>query len=168
VLRYVAKVTINPAIIQGVSHLIGSVEVGKVADLVLWDPKFFGAKPQMVLKGGMIAWSVMGDPNASLPTPQPVIYRPMFGGMGRRLQTGRITFVSQAAKELGVCEKLGLKSRVEAVRGVRSLSKHCMVRNGLTPHIEVDPETFAVKVDGVHATVPPARRVSLGQLYFFS
>jgi len=168
VLRYVAKVTINPAIIQGVSHLIGSVEVGKVADLVLWDPKFFGAKPQMVLKGGMIAWSVMGDPNASLPTPQPVIYRPMFGGIGRRLQTGRITFVSQAAKELGVCEKLGLKSRVEAVRGVRSLSKYCMVRNGLTPHIEVDPETFAVKVDGVHATVPPAKSVSLGQLYFFS
>jgi len=168
VLRYVAKVTINPAIIQGVSHLIGSVEVGKVADLVLWSPRFFGAKPQMVLKGGMIAWSVMGDPNASLPTPQPVIYRPMFGGMGRRLQTGRITFVSQAALERGVHEKLGLKSRVEAVRGIRCLSKGCLVRNSLVPNIEVDPETFAVKVDGVHATVPPAQHIPLSQRYFFS
>ncbi|MBQ2760656.1 MAG: urease subunit alpha [Mailhella sp.] len=168
VLRYVAKVTINPAIIQGVSHLIGSVEKGKVADLVLWDPRFFGAKPQMVLKGGMIAWSVMGDPNASLPTPQPVIYRPMFGGIGLRRQTGRIIFVSQAAKELGVGEKLGLRSRVEAVRGMRTLSKHCMVRNAFLPKVEVDPETFAVTVDGVHATVPPARSVALGQLYFFS
>ena len=168
VLRYVAKVTINPAIIQGVSHLIGSVEKGKVADLVLWDPRFFGAKPQLVLKGGMIAWSVMGDPNASLPTPQPVIYRPMFGGIGLRQQTGRITFVSQAAKELGVGEKLGLRSRVEAVRGMRSLSKHCMVRNSFLPKVEVDPETFAVTVDGVHATVPAAKSVPLGQLYFFS
>ncbi|WP_446424476.1 urease subunit alpha [Mailhella sp.] len=168
VLRYVAKVTINPAVIQGVSHLIGSVEVGKVADLVLWDPRFFGAKPQMVLKGGMIAWSVMGDPNASLPTPQPVLYRPMFGGMGRRLQTGRITFVSQAALECGVPEKLRLQSRVEAVRCCRNITKRSMVRNDLTPHIEVDPETFAVRVDGVHATVPPARIVSLAQRYFFS
>ncbi|MBQ4616518.1 MAG: urease subunit alpha [Mailhella sp.] len=168
VLRYVAKVTINPAIIQGVSHLIGSVEVGKVADLVLWSPKFFGAKPQMVIKGGMIAWSVMGDPNASLPTPQPVIYRPMFGSLGLRRQTGRITFVSQAARDLGVCEKLGLKSRVEAVRGVRCLSKNSMVRNGVTPRVEVDPETFAVTVDGVHATVPPAQSIPLSQRYFFS
>ena len=168
VLRYVAKVTINPAIIQGVSHLIGSVEKGKVADLVLWDPRFFGAKPQMVLKGGMIAWSVMGDPNASLPTPQPVIYRPMFGGIGLRKQTGRITFVSQAAKELEVCKKLGLKSRVEAVRGTRNLSKHSMVRNAFLPKVDVNPETFAVTVDGVHATVPPAKCVPLGQLYFFS
>ena len=168
VLRYVAKVTINPAVIQGVSHLIGSVEVGKVADLVLWDPRFFGAKPQMVLKGGMIAWSVMGDPNASLPTPQPVLYRPMFGGIGRRLQTGRITFVSQAALECGVPEKLCLQSRVEAVRCCRNITKRSMIRNDLTPHIEVDPETFAVRVDGVHATVPPAQTVSLAQRYFFS
>ncbi len=168
VLRYVAKVTINPAVIQGVSHLIGSVEVGKVADLVLWDPRFFGAKPQMVLKGGMIAWSVMGDPNASLPTPQPVLFRPMFGGIGRRLQTGRITFVSQAALECGVPEKLCLQSRVEAVRCCRNITKRSMIRNDLTPHIEVDPETFAVRVDGVHATVPPAQTVSLAQRYFFS
>lgn len=168
VLRYVAKVTINPARIQGVSHLIGSVEKGKVADLVLWDPRFFGAKPQMVIKGGMIAWSVMGDPNASLPTPQPVLYRPMFGGMGRRLQTGRISFVSQAALDDGIAEKLCLRSRVEAVRGCRSITKRGMVRNDLTPHIEVEPETFAVRVDGVHATVPPAQTLSLAQRYFFS
>ena len=168
VLRYVAKITINPAIIQGVSHLIGSVEKGKVADLVLWSPKFFGAKPQMVIKGGMIAWSAMGDPNASLPTPQPVIYRPMFGGIGRRLQTGRFTFTSQAAVERGIREKLGLVSQVEAVRGIRSLTKKCLVRNCAMPHIEVDPETFAVKADGVHLTVPAVQKVSLGQLYFFS
>ena len=168
VLRYVAKITINPAIIQGVSHLIGSVEKGKVADLVLWSPKFFGAKPQMVIKGGMIAWSAMGDPNASMPTPQPVIYRPMFGGIGRRLQTGRFTFTSQAAVERGIREKLGLVSQVEAVRGIRSLTTTCLVRNCAMPHIEVDPETFAVKADGVHLTVPAVQKVSLGQLYFFS
>ena len=168
VLRYVAKVTINPAIIQGVSHLIGSVEKGKVADLVLWQPQFFGAKPYMVIKSGTIAWSVMGDPNASLPTPQPVIYRPMFGSTGLLQQTSRITFTSQAAMERGIREKLGLKSRVEPVRGIRSLTKHSMVRNNITPHIEVNPETFAVMVDGVHVTVPPVQRASLGQLYFFS
>jgi len=168
VLRYVAKITINPAIIQGVSHLIGSVEVGKVADLVLWQPQFFGAKPYLVIKGGMIAWSVMGDPNASLPTPQPVIYRPMFGSTGRLRQTSRFTFTSQAAVDLGVREKLGLQSNVEAVRGIRNLTKRSMVRNNLTPHIKVDPETFAVTVDDVHITVPPVRHVSLGQLYFFS
>ena len=168
VLRYVAKVTINPAIIQGVSHLIGSVETGKVADLVLWQPQFFGAKPYMVIKSGTIAWSVMGDPNASLPTPQPVIYRPMFGSTGLLQQRSRITFMSQAAVERGVREELGLKSRVEAVRGIRNLTKHAMVRNNATPHIEVNPETFAVMVDGKHVTVPPVQRVSLGQLYFFS
>ena len=168
VLRYVAKITINPAIIQGVSHLIGSVEKGKVADLVLWSPKFFGAKPQMVIKAGSIAWSAMGDPNASLPTPQPVIYRPMFGSIGRRLQTSRFTFVSKAAADRGIREELGLASRVEPVCGMRSLTKKSMVRNSAMPHIEVDPETFAVKADGVHLTVPPAEKVSLGQLYFFS
>ena len=168
VLRYVAKVTINPAIIQGVSHLIGSVETGKVADLVLWQPQFFGAKPYMVIKGGAIAWSIMGDPNASLPTPQPVIYRPMFGSIGRCLQSTRYTFTSQAAMDRGIGEQLGLKSHIEAVHGIRSLTKHCMVRNNLTPHIEVNPETFAVMVDGKHITVPPVQHASLGQLYFFS
>ena len=168
VLRYVAKVTINPAIIQGVSHLIGSVETGKVADLVLWQPAFFGAKPYMVIKGGAIAWSAMGDPNASLPTPQPVIYRPMFGSLGRCLQSTRYTFTSQAAMDRGIGEQLGLKSHLAAVHGIRSLTKQCMVRNNLTPHIEVNPETFAVMVDGKHVTVPPVQNASLAQLYFFS
>ena len=168
VLRYVAKVTINPAIIQGASHIIGSVERGKIADLVLWDPRFFGAKPQMVIKGGMIAWAAMGDPNASLPTPQPIYYRPMFGAIGMRRQTGRITFTSQAAAESGIRERLHLVSRVEPVKGVRSLTKASMVRNSMLPDIKVDPETFAVTVNGVHATVNPAKRVALGQLHFFS
>ena len=168
VLRYVAKLTINPAITQGVSHLIGSVEVGKYADLVLWEPQFFGAKPKMVIKGGMISWANMGDPNASLPTPQPTYYRPMFGGMGLAKPRTRITFVSQAAMERNVREKLGLRSCVEPVCNIRGLNKHDMVRNGNLPKIEVDPETFAVKVDGVHATVKPAQKVALGQLYFFS
>ena len=168
VLRYVAKLTINPAITQGVSHLIGSVEVGKYADLVLWEPQFFGAKPKMVIKGGMISWANMGDPNASLPTPQPTYYRPMFGGMGLAKPRTRITFVSQAAMGRNVREKLGLRSCVEPVCNIRGLNKHDMVRNGNLPKIEVDPETFAVKVDGVHATVKPAQKVALGQLYFFS
>ena len=168
VLRYVAKLTINPAITQGVSHLIGSVEVGKYADLVLWEPQFFGAKPKMVIKGGMISWANMGDPNASLPTPQPTYYRPMFGGMGLAKPRTRITFVSQAAMGRNIREKLGLRSCVEPVCNIRGLNKHDMVRNGNLPKIEVDPETFAVKVDGVHATVKPAQKVALGQLYFFS
>ena len=168
VLRYVAKVTINPAVTQGMSHLIGSVEVGKLADLVLWEPQFFGAKPKIVIKGGMINWANMGDPNASLPTPQPMLYRPMFGALGKALPQTRVTFVSRAACELGIREKLHLKSRVEPVFRIRSLSKRSMVRNGNTPEIDVNPETFAVTVDGVHATVPPIEKVGLGQLYFFS
>lgn len=168
VLRYVAKITINPAITHGFSHLLGSVEIGKVADLVLWEPAFFGAKPKMVIKGGMINWANMGDPNASLPTPQPTYYRPMFGAYGKALTDTRITFVSQAAAERDIKNKLGLCSMVEPVKRIRSLSKHDMVRNGKTPVIDVDPETFAVKVDGVHATVKPASKVALGHLHFFS
>jgi urease subunit alpha len=168
VLRYVAKVTINPAITQGVSHEIGSVEVGKMADLVLWEPAFFGAKPKMVIKGGMINWSLMGDPNASLPTPQPVIYRPMFGAMGAAMPETCVTFVSRAGFDSGVGEKLELRRRTMPVMGTRTLTKRDMVRNGLTPRIDVDPETFAVKVDGKHATAPPAKSVALGQMYFFS
>ena len=145
-----------------------AVEVGKYADLVLWEPQFFGAKPKMVIKGGMISWANMGDPNASLPTPQPTYYRPMFGGMGLAKPRTRITFVSQAAMGRNVREKLGLRSCVEPVCNIRGLNKHDMVRNGNLPKIEVDPETFAVKVDGVHATVNPAQKVALGQLYFFS
>lgn len=168
VLRFVAKVTINPAIAQGVSHLIGSVEVGKLADLVLWDPALFGAKPKYVIKGGMISWAPMGDPNASLPTPQPVIYRPMFGAFGSALHKTCITFTSRAAYENGVADRYGLQRRVEPVYRTRQVTKRDMVRNDATPLIEVDPETFAVRVNGVHATVPPAASIALNQLHFFS
>ncbi|MDM0015555.1 urease subunit alpha [Variovorax sp. J22P168] len=168
VLRYLAKVTINPAVAQGVSHLIGSIEVGKLADLVLWDFAMFGAKPKYVIKGGMVVWYPMGDPNASLPTPQPVIYRPMFGASGSALAKTRYTFTSHAAWENGIADRYGLQSNVEPVRGTRQISKADMVRNSATPTIEVNPETFAVKVDGKHATVPPASEVRLNQLYFFS
>ena len=167
VLRYVAKITINPAIAQGVSHVLGSVEVGKMADLVLWDPRFFGAKPKMVIKGGMINWAAMGDPNASLPTPQPVYYRPMFGAFGKTLQDTCVTFVSQAALEDGVKEKAGLDRQVMAIRNCRTSSKKDLVRNDQTPKIEVNPETFEVKVDGVHATCKPIDVAAMNQRYFF-
>jgi urease subunit alpha len=168
VLRYVAKVTINPAITQGISHILGSIAPGKMADLVLWEPAMFGAKPKMVIKGGLINWSIMGDPNASLPTPQPVMYRPMFGAFGQALPETCISFVSRAAYDNGIANKLGLRRKVMPVYGTRTITKRDMVRNGLTPKIEVNPETFAVKVDGVHATVKPAKSISLNQLYFFS
>ncbi|MBJ9237643.1 urease subunit alpha [Citrobacter braakii] len=167
VLRYVAKITINPAITQGVSHLLGSVEVGKMADLVLWEPQFFGAKPKLIIKGGMINWSLMGDPNASLPTPQPVFYRPMFGAMGKTLQDTCVTFVSQAALADGVKEKAGLERQVVAVNNCRNISKHDLIRNSATPHIDVNPETFAVKVNGVHATCQPIHTAVMNQKYFF-
>ncbi len=168
VLRYVAKVTINPAITQGVSQVLGSVETGKMADLVLWEPAFFGAKPKLVIKNGMINWAPMGDPNASLPTPQPVIYRPMFGAYGTALTNSCVTFVSRAGFDAGVGDRLELRRQVMPVSGTRTLTKPDMVRNGTTPRIEVDPETFAVRVDGVHATVPPSETAALGQMYFFS
>ncbi|WP_336283780.1 urease subunit alpha [Citrobacter arsenatis] len=167
VLRYVAKITINPAITQGVSHIIGSVEVGKMADLVLWEPQFFGAKPKLIIKGGMINWSLMGDPNASLPTPQPVFYRPMFGAMGKTLQDTCLTFVSKAAFEDGIKEKAGLERQVVAVNNCRNISKHDLIRNNATPKIDVNPETFAVKVDGVHATCQPIQTAVMNQKYFF-
>ncbi len=141
--------------------------MGKMADLVLWDPRFFGAKPKMVIKGGMINWAAMGDPNASLPTPQPVFYRPMFGAMGKTLQDTCVTFVSQAALDDGVKEKAGLDRQVIAVKNCRTISKRDLVRNDQTPNIEVDPETFAVKVDGVHATCEPIATASMNQRYFF-
>ncbi|MCF3932044.1 urease subunit alpha [Acuticoccus sp. M5D2P5] len=168
VLRFVAKVTINPAIAQGVSNVIGSVEVGKMADLVLWDTAFFGAKPKMVIKGGMISWALMGDPNASLPTPQPVLYRPMFGTMGSALTKTRVTFTSLAGYEDGIVDRYELKSQVIPVYGTRTITKSSMVRNTSQPNIEVNPETFAVTVDGKHATIEPVTTVPLGQLYFFS
>ena len=168
VLRFVAKVTINPAIAQGVARVVGSIEVGKMADLVLWEPAFFGAKPKMVIKGGMISWALMGDPNASLPTPQPVIYRPMFGAMGSALPRTRVTFTSHAAVEDGIVDRYELKSQVLPVYGTRTITKNSMVRNSALPVIEVNPETFAVTVDGTHATIEPATRLPLAQLHFFS
>lgn len=168
ILRYVAKITINPAVSQGIGHVLGSVSPGKMADLVLWEPAFFGAKPKLVIKGGMINWALMGDPNASLVLPQPLVYRPMFGALGRAMTDTCVSFVSEAAFSAGVKERLGLQRQVIPVKGVRTLTKRDMVRNDLTPRIDVDPETFAVKVDGVHATVPPAQTISLNQLYFFS
>ncbi|MHC3941873.1 MULTISPECIES: urease subunit alpha [Paenochrobactrum] len=168
VLRFVAKVTINPAIAQGISHVIGSVEVGKMADLVLWEPAFFAAKPKMVIKGGLISWAMMGDPNASLPTPQPVIYRPMFGQLGSALPKTRVTFTSHAAMEDGIVERYQLQSQVMPVYATRTVGKKSMVRNDALPTIEVNPETFAVTVDGKHATVEPATSIPMGQLHFFS
>ena len=162
--RYIAKYTINPAIAHGMAHLVGSVEIGKLADLVLWDPAFFGVKPELVLKSGFIAYAAMGDPNASIPTPEPVLYRPMFGAATPR-STG-VTFVSQAALEAEVPRQLGLQKRVEAVRGTRGLRKHDMVRNSATPTIEVDPATYAVHADGVHLTSEPAAVLPLAQRYF--
>ena len=168
VLRYLAKVTINPAITFGVSDYIGSIERGKVADLVLWEPAFFGAKPKMVIKGGLINWSNMGDPNASLPTPQPCLYRPMFGGFGSSMPATCLSFVSNAAFQSGIAERLGLQRQVCPVRRTRQLTKADMVLNGAAPRIEVNPETFEVMVDGVHAYVKPAERFALAQLYWFS
>ncbi len=168
VLRYLAKVTINPAITFGVSDYLGSVEKGKIADLVLWEPHFFGAKPKMVIKGGVINWANMGDPNASLPTPQPCYYRPMFGACGRALPQTCISFVSNAAYENGIKQRLSLERMVLPVRRTRQLTKFDMVRNGGMPRIDVNPETFDVLVNGVRAYVTPAREFPLSQLYWFS
>ena len=168
VLRYMAKITINPAITYGISDILGSVEKGKMADLVLWEPQFFGAKPKMVIKGGFINWASMGDPNASLPTPQPCYYRPMFGAFGQALPKTGVSLVSRAAFDLGIKERLGLERIVYPVRRTRQLTKFDMVRNGATPQIEVNPETFDVIVDGMRAYIPPAKEFSLAQLYWFS
>lgn len=168
VLRYVAKVTINPALTFGLSHVVGSIGVGKMADLVLWEPAFFGAKPKTIIKNGLISWHAMGDPNASLPTPQPVIYRPMFGGFGKALPQSSVSFVSRAALDDGIKDRLGLERQVVAVEGTRTVTKRDLVRNSATPEIKVDPETFAVTADGVHAYVEPAESIRLNQLYFFS
>jgi urease subunit alpha len=164
--RYVSKYTINPAIAHGVSHEIGSVEVGKFADLVLWKPAFFGVKPEMIVKGGFIAWSVMGDANASIPTPQPVIYRPMYGSYGRAVQSTSLTFVSKAALDAGVPAKLGLKKHFSAVKKCRGLSKKDMIHNDALPKIEVDAETYEVRADGVLLTCEPATILPMAQRYF--
>ncbi|MCL6634446.1 MAG: urease subunit alpha [Peptococcaceae bacterium] len=164
--RYLAKYTINPAITHGISRYVGSVEVGKMADLVLWKPKFFGVKPEMVLKGGMIAYAAMGDPNASIPTPQPVFGRYMFGALGRAKYSTSMTFVSRAAFEHGVAARLGLQKMVAPVAGCRNIGKKDMIHNDFTPKIEVDPETYEVKVDGQLLTCEPARQLPLAQRYF--
>ena len=168
VLRYVAKITINPAIAAGTARVIGSVEPGKLADLVLWEPAFFGAKPKLVIKGGLINWALMGDPNASVTTAEPVCYRPMFGALGSALAKTCVSFVSAAAYEAGVAERLQLQRQVRPVERTRTITKRDLVRNDALPAIEVNPETFAVTVDGVHATVPAAESISLSRLYFFS
>jgi urease subunit alpha len=167
VMRYIAKVTINPAITFGVSDVLGTVERGKMADLVLWEPEFFAAKPKMVIKGGIISWANMGDPNASLPTPQPCYYRPMFGAYGTALPHTCISFVSRMACELDIKSRLSLQRKVYPVRRTRQITKRDMLHNSCTPRIEVNPETFEVMVDGTHAYVKPAERFPLGQLYWF-
>ena len=164
--RYVAKYTINPAITHGMAAEIGSIEPAKLADLVLWKPAFFGVKPEMVVKGGFIAWSAMGDPNASIPTPQPVLYRPMFGSVGLATAATAITFVSQAAITAGLPAKLGLKKMVRPVSKCRRIGKKDMVHNSATPNIEVDPETYEVRVDGKLITCEPASVLPLAQRYF--
>src|SRR5450631_1769661 len=164
--RYVAKYTINPAITHGMAAEIGSIEPGKLADLVLWKPAFFGVKPEMIVKGGFIAWSVMGDANASIPTPQPVLYRPMFGSFGAATAATSITFTSQAALAAGLPQKLGLKKISVAVRNCRKIGKKDMVHNDATPKIEVDPETYEVHVDGELIGCEPARVLPLAQRYF--
>ena len=163
--RYIAKYTINPALTHGIAHTVGSLEVGKLADLVLWKPAFFGVKPSLILKGGMIAAAAMGDPNASIPTPQPVHYRPMFGSFGQALKTS-VTFVSQSALKNPAVEALGLRKTLVAVSGTRKLKKADMVHNGATPKIDVDPETYAVRADGELLVCEPAVSLPLAQRYF--
>jgi urease subunit alpha len=163
--RYVAKYTINPAIAHGISHVVGSIEVGKLADLVLWKPACFGVKPSLILKGGMIAAAAMGDPNASIPTPQPVHYRPMFGAYGRALSTS-LTFVSRAALVNPALRGLELRKPLVAVSGTRTIGKKDMVHNAATPVMEVDPQTYEVRADGELLTCEPARVLPLAQRYF--
>lgn len=163
--RYIAKYTINPAITHGISHLVGSIEVGKIADLVLWKPAFFGVKPAMIIKSGMIAAAPMGDPNASIPTPQPVHYRMMFGAYGGGLKSS-LTFVSQAAFDAGIAEQLKLNKPVFPVKNMRHLRKHHMIHNGVTPVMEVDPETYEVRADGELLTCEPAIILPMAQRYF--
>jgi urease subunit alpha len=164
--RYLAKYTINPAITHGIAHVVGSVEVGKLADLVLWRPAFFGVKPSLILKGGMIAAAAMGDANASIPTPQPVHYRPMFGAFGGALHATSLTFVSAAALPDGLPQRLGLAKQPEAVGNTRSIGKVDMIHNAALPVIEVDPQTYQVRADGVLLTCEPAAVLPMAQRYF--
>jgi urease subunit alpha len=164
--RYVAKYTINPALAQGIAHEVGSIEPGKLADLVLWKPAFFGVKPSLVIKGGMIAMAAMGDPSASIPTPQPVHYRPMFGAYGSALAVSCVNFVSRASIDAGIAAKLGLSRPLSAVRRTRTIGKVDMILNGATPKIEVDAQTYEVRADGVLLTCEPASVLPMAQRYF--
>ena len=164
--RYVAKYTINPALAHGIAHEVGSIEVGKWADLVLWKPAFFGIKPALILKGGFIAAAAMGDPNASIPTPQPVHYRPMFGSFGGALHQGSLTFMSRTALDSGLQHRLGLHKPVSAVRGCRAVRKHHMVHNSYLPKMEVDAQSYEVRADGELLTCEPASVLPMAQRYF--
>jgi urease subunit alpha len=165
--RYVAKYTINPAIAHGISRHIGSIEIGKLADIVIWSPAFFGAKPDLILKGGMIAAAPMGDPNASIPTPQPVHYRPMFGAFGKAVTSTSLVFVSQAAMANGLRNRLGTEKEMVAVENTRGgISKKSMIHNDATPDIQIDPETYAVVADGELLVCEPAKELPLAQRYF--
>ncbi len=164
--RYIAKYTINPAITHGIGHLVGSLEVGKLADIVLWRPAFFGVKPSLIVKGGFIVAAPMGDPNASIPTPQPVHYRPMFGAFGGALAATCLTFVSKAALNSGALDSLGLRRMLAAVRDTRAIRKHDLIHNDYLPKIEVDPQTYEVRADGLLLTCEPAKVLPLAQRYF--
>ncbi len=164
--RYVAKYTINPALTHGLSREIGSVEPGKLADLVVWKPAFFGVKPEVIIKGGFIAWGAMGDANASIPTPQPVLYRPMFGSFGQAIAPTSLTFISTAALKNGLPEKLGLRKQAVAVENCRSVGKANMIHNSATPRLEVDPETYEVRADGELLTCEPMASLPMAQRYF--
>ena len=164
--RYIAKYTINPAIAHGIAHEVGSLEVGKLADLVLWKPKFFGAKTSLIIKGGMIVAAAMGDPNASIPTPQPVHYRKMFGSYGIARLNTKMTFLSQASIDADIVSKLGLRSLIGATKDCRNVKKSSMIHNNYQPNIEVDPQTYEVKADGVLLTCEPADELALAQRYF--
>jgi urease subunit alpha len=164
--RYIAKLSINPAIAHGISHEVGSIEVGKWADLIIWKPAFFGVKPAVILKGGFIAMAAMGDPNASIPTPQPVHYRPMFGSFGGALARGSLTFVSQAGLAAGIGQKYGLQKTLSAVKGIRGVGKRDMILNDYTPKMEVDAQTYAVRADGLLLTCEPAVSLPMTQRYF--
>jgi len=164
--RYIAKYTINPALTHGVAHEVGSIEVGKLADLVLWRPAFFATKPAMIIKGGMIVAAPMGDPNASIPTPQPVHYRYMFGALGGARAATSVSFASAAGIAGGMAQRLGLQKRLVAVSGTRKLSKRDLILNDYLPQIDVDPQTYEVRADGQLLTCEPARVLPLAQRYF--
>jgi urease subunit alpha len=163
--RYLAKLTINPAITHGIADHVGSLEKGKIADIIVWTPQFFGIKPKLVIKGGFIAYALMGDPNASIPTPEPVYYRPMFGALGSAKYSTSFTFASKLAIRRGLAKKLGLKKKLLPVKNCRKIGKHSMMYNNLAPKIEIDPETYVVKADGKVATTEPATKLSLARLY---